>query len=375
MSIKKIIVMVFAVLCSINVAHGITIYNDNNLTIKTHVKVNQNKQYACNIKNGKKNYRIYNRFLSCVFFGTKQDSEDIISYFTLGYDFNNSNILVNHYKVNSNTMTPLVFGYCINHIGNIEFGRDYNLIHDLNNITKRFVYKDMNSKLNIYRDLMYHMHKTATYKNHGFFGLIDNLTIASQYQKIKSNSYYHPQEIINNLIQYDFKSIGMSISGVYLTNLNNYLNPNQFNYKENITKSYALSMKYSVHHVYIAAFYSSSNHIKPSFNNMVLLNNVQHLEYFAEYQLFSKWFISIGYLNINCKKLLCQQHNNSITHMYRFHTHQFLNSLHQFNISLKYHINQYSVLYFNNRTNFFNMNPIKLSSIKNIIEGGIFYYF
>ncbi|MGY0159529.1 porin OmpC [Edwardsiella tarda] len=202
--------------------------------------------------------------------------------------------------------------------GSLDYGRNYGVVYDVEAWTDvlpvfggdSYTYTDnfMNGRTN----------GVATYRNNGFFGLVDGLNVALQYQGKNGNS-----DESNNgrdkLSKQNGDGFGMSASydlgwGVSaaaafsssnrtLDQKRGYLKPNTSGVATgDKAQAWTTGLKYDANNVYVAAMYAETLNMTP-YGNGGIANKTQNFEAVAQYQFDFGLRPSIAYLQSKGKQL------------------------------------------------------------------------
>lgn len=372
-NIKNIIVIIFSALLSINVAYGFTILENKDVNVKLDVLVNQNKKYSYNLKDHNIQDSKYNGSLNAVLFGSNKKF-NIITYFKTSFTFNNDN---NSIYTRKYFLHPMIIGMKIKKIGNIEYGTDYNLIYDINKLHKQYFYdKFYHQSPYFLNDLTNQVNNFISYYNTGFFGLIDNLTITSQYQYKHNDSLIDMNhDLLSHSIRYNFNNSKGYITGIYVSNLSHYLNPIDSKFLKDKNEAYGCSIKYIIHNTKIIASYCVSEHISKISNQNIYFDHIQNTEISSEYHFTPKISTNFYFMR---NKLISYLYNDESTLSENYNLFQKDKALHilnKFNISFKYQYNKNMFMYLQDKNEILNDNIIDMFKTNTILDGGITYSF
>ncbi|SNC58643.1 porin [Sodalis endosymbiont of Henestaris halophilus] len=208
------------------------------------------------------------------------------------------------------TFTCLGFvGIKFGDAGSIDYGRNYGVLHDVNawtdvmpefggntTVTDNFFAGRANSML--------------TYRNTNFFGMVDGLNFALQYQG-KNNSKTNDKKGCS-LQKGNGNGYGLSVTydlsnsvsaGAAVSSSNRTLFQQSLDLVHNQgkkTKAYSLGLKYDTYNVYLAALYHDTQNMTPfacfSSKNYGFAEKAHNLELVAQYQFNSGLRPSLGYI-------------------------------------------------------------------------------
>lgn len=254
--------------------------------------------------------------------GETQINQDFIGFGQWEY---NVNVAGGEDDSSSNYARLAFAGLKHSTIGSIDYGRNYGILYDIagwtdvlpefGNDTYSVADNYMTSRTN----------GVATYRNTGFFGLIDGLDFAFQYQGKndgqrcrESNGTQSCENLSINPrdVQYQ-NGDGWGVSTVYdmdygfsfgaaFTSSNR--TGEQKSAGENIAAgnradAWTTGLKYDANNIYLAAMYSETINMTPYGNINGIANKTQNYELVAQYQFDSGFSPSLAYLQSKGKDL------------------------------------------------------------------------
>ena len=250
------------------------------------------------------------------FKGETQINSDLIGFGQWEY-----NIQANGSENTSDSATRLGFaGLKFGDYGSFDYGRNYGVVYDVEAWTDMlpvwggdsYTYTDnfMNGRTN----------GVATYRNTDFFGLIEGLNFALQYQGAnESESSLFGQEGTNNgrnvrkqngdgfgmSTTYDF---GMGISAGAAFSASDRTNEQEFGTTAGGEKAEAwtVGLKYDANDIYLAAMYAETRNMTPVGNNSesLIANKTQNFEVTAQYQFDFGLRPEVSYIQSKGKDLV-----------------------------------------------------------------------
>lgn len=150
----------------------------------------------------------------------------------------------------------------------------------------------------------------ATYRNRSFFGLVDGLNIALQYQGKNENdrSNIHKQNGDGYGMSVDYQDIGGSGIGaaVAFSDSNRTQAQKAVQYgKGDSATAWTTALKYDANQVYLAAMYAETRNMTPITVNSVagFANKTQNFEVVAQYQFENGLRPSLAYLQSKGKDI------------------------------------------------------------------------
>lgn len=199
--------------------------------------------------------------------------------------------------------------------GSLDYGRNYGVVYDVEAWTDVLPVFGGDTYSNSDNFMTGRTNGVATYRNNGFFGLVDGLNVALQYQgkngaKNKSNNGRDKPSKQNG------DGFGMSASydlGWGVSAAAAYSSSNRTPAQKNGTsasgvahgdkaQAWTTGLKYDANNVYVAAMYAETLNMTP-FGNGGIANKTQNFEAVAQYQFDFGLRPSIAYLQSKGKQL------------------------------------------------------------------------
>jgi predicted porin len=188
--------------------------------------------------------------------------------------------------------------------GSFDYGRNYGVIYDA------LAYTDMLPKFggdSAYTDAFLAGRSTgvATWRNSNFFGLVDGLSVAAQYQGKNERSGANAVRRANGdgyaaSIAYDF-DFGLSMVGAYgsidRTNAQNLATRGEGDRAE----IWSTAVKYDANQIYLAAMYGETHNATPISGGFA--NKAQNFEAVAQYQFLNGFRPSLAYVSSRGKDI------------------------------------------------------------------------
>ncbi|MGG5415066.1 porin OmpC [Edwardsiella tarda] len=199
--------------------------------------------------------------------------------------------------------------------GSLDYGRNYGVVYDVEAWTDVLPVFGGDTYSNSDNFMTGRTNGVATYRNNGFFGLVDGLNVALQYQGKNGNS-----DESNNgrdkLSKQNGDGFGMSASydlGWGVSAAAAYSSSNRTLSQKNGTslsgvahgdkaQAWTTGLKYDANNVYVAAMYAETLNMTP-FGNGGIANKTQNFEAVAQYQFDFGLRPSIAYLQSKGKQL------------------------------------------------------------------------
>ncbi|MCT6590091.1 porin OmpC [Pantoea dispersa] len=296
---RNILAVVIPALLAAGAANAAEIYNKDGNKLDLYGKVDARHQFSDNA--GDDGDKTYVRF---GFKGETQITDQLTGYGQWEYNVQ-ANVTEN--QGTSGSKTRLGFaGLKFGDAGSFDYGRNYGVIYDAMSYTDQLpVFGDDT----LYQDndnfMIGRSNGLATYRNSNFFGLVDGLSFAVQYQgKNESSS----RSVLNQngdgwgtSVAYD-TGMGISAVGSYFSS--DRTNAQVQDGKGDKADAYGFGLKYDANNVYLAAFYGESRNTTQYGNeDLRVANKTQNFEVVAQYQFDFGLRPSIAYLQSKGKQL------------------------------------------------------------------------
>jgi len=308
---RNILAVVIPALLAAGAANAAEIYNKDGNQLDLYGKVDARHQFSSNASND--GDQTYVRF---GFKGQTKINDDITGYGQWEYNVQANNAENQGDKGNK---TRLGFaGLKFNDWGSFDYGRNYGVLYDVMSYTDQLpVFGDDTMYVNSDNFMVGRSSGLATYRNTNFFGLVQGLNFALQYQgKNESGRNSIPDgktvvpsssivtqngDGVGTSVSYDIGA-GVSISGAYFNS--NRTTAQKADGNGNKAEAYAVGAKYDANNVYLAAFYGEGRNTTPyAVDNNSFANKTQNFEAVAQYQFDFGLRPSIAYLQSKGKDL------------------------------------------------------------------------
>lgn len=231
--------------------------------------------------------------------GETQINDQLTGYGQWEYNMDASNV-----EGSQGTKTRLAFaGLKAGEYGSFDYGRNYGAIYDVESATDMLVewggdgwnYTDnfMTGRTN----------GVATYRNSDFFGLVDGLSFALQYQgKNDSSRAIQKQngDGVSTSATYAFDN-GVALSAGYASSNRSVAQKADGNGDK--AEAWATSAKYDANNIYAAVMYSQTYNMTPENQANYFAGKTQNFEAVAQYQFDFGLRPSIGYVQTKGKNL------------------------------------------------------------------------
>ena len=199
--------------------------------------------------------------------------------------------------------------------GSLDYGRNYGVVYDVEAWTDVLPVFGGDTYSNSDNFMTGRTNGVATYRNNGFFGLVDGLNVALQYQG-KNGAKNESNNGRDKLSKQNGDGFGMSASydlGWGVSAAAAYSSSNRTLAQKNGTsasgvahgdkaQAWTTGLKYDANNVYVAAMYAETLNMTP-FGNGGIANKTQNFEAVAQYQFDFGLRPSIAYLQSKGKQL------------------------------------------------------------------------
>ncbi|MDI3437942.1 MULTISPECIES: porin OmpC [Erwinia] len=302
---RNILAVVIPALLAAGAANAAEIYNKDGNKLDLYGKVDARHNFSDNA--GDDGDQTYVRF---GFKGETQINDQITGYGQWEY---NVQANVAESQGTSGSKTRLGFaGLKFGDAGSFDYGRNYGVIYDAMSYTDQLpIFGDDTMYQDNDNFMVGRSNGLATYRNSNFFGLVDGLSFALQYQGKNENSSRDRANSNGDgwgtSVAYD---TGMGISAVGSYASSNRTADQKTDGNGDKADQYALGLKYDANNVYLAAFYGESRNTTnygavtaPVDGLNIAANKTQNFEVVAQYQFDFGLRPSIAYLQSKGKDL------------------------------------------------------------------------
>jgi len=314
---RNILAVVIPALLAAGAANAAEVYNKDGNKLDLYGKVD-GLHYFSDDK-GSDGDQSYARF---GFKGETQISDQLAGYGQWEY-----NIKVNNTESNGSSKNATRLGFAglkFGDAGSIDYGRNYGVIYDVEAWTDMLPEFGGDSYTNTDNFMTGRTNGVATYRNNNFFGLVDGLNIAAQYQgkngsATESNNGRDYQQQNGDgyglSTTYDF-GMGISAGAAYSssdrTNEQTALGRQAGKNVAGGDKAdaWTTGLKYDANNVYLAAMYAETRNMTP-FGKTGVANKTQNFEVVAQYQFDFGLRPSVAYLQSKGKDLGAYSANNA----------------------------------------------------------------
>ena len=308
---RKVLALVIPALLAAGAAHAAEVYNKDGNKLDIYGKVDGLHYFSNN--SGTDGDQSYVRF------GFKGETQ--INDMLTGYGQWEYNVQANNSENNTdNAWTRLGFaGLKFGDYGSFDYGRNYGVLYDVEGWTDMLPEFGGDSYTNADNFMTGRANGVATYRNNDFFGLVDGLNFALQYQgKNESQSGEgdigtNNRSAGNNVRKDNGDGFGMSTSydlGMGVSASAAYATSDRTNDQINKTTAggdkadaWTVGLKYDANNIYLASMYSETRNMTPYGDSNGVANKTQNFEVTAQYQFDFGLRPAISYLQSKGKDL------------------------------------------------------------------------
>ncbi|EDC6640462.1 porin OmpC [Salmonella enterica subsp. enterica serovar Give] len=295
---RKVLALVIPALLAAGAAHAAEVYNKDGNKLDLYGKVDGLHYFSDN--SGSDGDQTYVRF---GFKGETQINDQLTGYGQWEY-----NVQANTTEgEGANSWTRLAFaGLKFGDYGSFDYGRNYGVLYDVEGWTDML--PEFGGDSYTYADnyMTGRANGVATYRNTDFFGLVDGLSFALQYQGNNENSGNGNEGTNNRTDDDDFRrengdgfgisttydfGMGFSAGAAYTTSdrTNDQVSRGEQYAKGDKADAWTAGLKYDANNIYLAIMYSETRNMTPygsldSYAHGGVANKTQNFEVTAQYQ-------------------------------------------------------------------------------------------
>ncbi|EMJ2842730.1 porin OmpC [Salmonella enterica] len=295
---RKVLALVIPALLAAGAAHAAEVYNKDGNKLDLYGKVDGLHYFSDN--SGSDGDQTYVRF---GFKGETQINDQLTGYGQWEY-----NVQANTTEgEGANSWTRLAFaGLKFGDYGSFDYGRNYGVLYDVEGWTDML--PEFGGDSYAYADnyMTGRANGVATYRNTDFFGLVDGLSFALQYQGNNENSGNGNEGTNNRTDDDDFRrengdgfgisttydfGMGFSAGAAYTTSdrTNDQVSRGEQYAKGDKADAWTAGLKYDANNIYLATMYSETRNMTPygsldSDAHGGVANKTQNFEVTAQYQ-------------------------------------------------------------------------------------------
>ncbi|MCE9931841.1 porin, partial [Obesumbacterium proteus] len=289
---RKVLAMVIPALLAAGAAHSAEVYNKDGNKLDLYGKVDGLHYFSDDSsKDGDQSY------VRVGFKGETQITDQLTGYGQWEY-----NVQVNNTEGNGSdgNFTRLGFaGLKFGDYGSFDYGRNYGVLYDVEGWTDMLPEFGGDSYTQADNFMTGRANGVATYRNTGFFGLVDGLNVAVQYQGKNDGTNNDNEKLSNNprdvqhqngdgyglSTTYDF-GMGISAGASYASSDRTDQQSNLSTARGDKADAWTVGLKYDANNVYLATMYAETNNMTPYGNgdSNQIANKTQNFEVTAQYQ-------------------------------------------------------------------------------------------
>ncbi|EKD8860856.1 porin, partial [Salmonella enterica] len=289
---RKVLALVIPALLAAGAAHAAEIYNKDGNKLDLYGKVDGLHYFSDDSsKDGDQTY------MRVGFKGETQINDQLTGYGQWEY-----NVQANTTEgEGANSWTRLAFaGLKFGDYGSFDYGRNYGVLYDVEGWTDML--PEFGGDSYTYADnyMTGRANGVATYRNTDFFGLVDGLNFALQYQGANENQVSHEQEGTNNGGDRNVKNangdgfgisstydlgMGVSFGAAYTTSDRTNEQVNYSTAGGDKADAWTVGAKYDANNIYLATMYSETRNMTPYGNDdcsSCVANKTQNYEVTAQ---------------------------------------------------------------------------------------------
>ncbi|EOC0062072.1 porin [Cronobacter turicensis] len=313
---RNILAVVIPALLVAGAANAAEIYNKNGNKLDLYGKVNAEHDF---VTSGDNTNNADATYAQLGFKGETQINDQITGFGQWEYR-TYANSAESEQGANNSSRTRLAFaGLKFADAGSIDYGRNYGVVYDVESFTDMAPTWSGETWGGGYTDNFMTSRSTGllTYRNSNFFGLVDGLSVAVQYQGKNERSDLRRAngDGVGYSLGYDFGE-GFSVIGAY-SNANRTLDQ-KADEKGDKAEAWAVGTKYDANNLYLAAVYAetrnmsilsdSTGAVVPGVDGAAptgynVANKTQNFEVIAQYQFDFGLRPSLSYVQSKGKDL------------------------------------------------------------------------
>ncbi|MFH0474482.1 porin OmpC [Kluyvera ascorbata] len=309
---RKVLALVIPALLAAGAAHAAEVYNKDGNKLDIYGKVDGLHYFSSD--SGSDGDQTYVRF---GFKGETQINDMLTGYGQWEY---NVKADTSENDNNSNAWTRLGFaGLKFGEYGSFDYGRNYGVLYDVEGWTDMLPEFGGDSYTSADNFMTGRANGVATYRNNDFFGLVDGLNFALQYQGKNENQSANDASIgTNNRKSDDVRSdngdgfgmstsyelgMGVSASAAYATSDRTNAQMTETSAGGDKADAWTVGLKYDANNIYLASMYSETRNMTAYGSYDGVANKTQNFEVTAQYQFDFGLRPAISYLQSKGKDL------------------------------------------------------------------------
>ena len=320
---RKVLALVIPALLVAGAAHAAEVYNKDGNKLDLYGKVDGLHYFSDNANSdGDQTY------VRMGFKGETQINDQLTGYGQWEYQVNANTTEGDH----GNSFTRLAFaGLKFGEYGSFDYGRNYGVMYDVEGWTDML--PEFGGDSYTYSDnfMVGRTNGVATYRNTDFFGLVNGLNFALQYQGANENQSTNEDDFFqegtgnggDRTVQnsngdgfgisstYDF-GMGVSFGAAYTTSdrTNEQVNAGGRVAGGDKADAWTAGLKYDANNIYLATMYSETRNMTP-YGDDGVANKTQNFEVTAQYQFDFGLRPAVSFLMSKGKDLTGQGNDDS----------------------------------------------------------------
>ncbi|EMN3917526.1 porin OmpC [Citrobacter farmeri] len=316
---RKVLALVIPALLAAGAAHAAEVYNKDGNKLDLYGKVDGLHYFSDDANSdGDQTY------VRMGFKGETQINDQLTGYGQWEYQVNANTTESDH----GNSFTRLGFaGLKFGDYGSFDYGRNYGVMYDVEGWTDMLPEFGGDSYTRSDNFMTGRANGVATWRNTDFFGLVNGLNVALQYQGANENQKTNEQEGTGNggdrTVQnangdgfgisstYDV-GVGVSFGAAYTTSdrTNEQVNTGGRVAGGDKADAWTAGLKYDANNIYLATMYSETRNMTP-YGDDGVANKTQNVEVTAQYQFDFGLRPAVSFLMSKGKDLTGQGNDNS----------------------------------------------------------------
>ncbi|HEM6740747.1 TPA: porin OmpC [Citrobacter farmeri] len=316
---RKVLALVIPALLAAGAVHAAEVYNKDGNKLDLYGKVDGLHYFSDNANSdGDQTY------VRLGFKGETQINDHLTGYGQWEYQVNANTTESDH----GNSFTRLAFaGLKFGDYGSFDYGRNYGVMYDVEGWTDMLPEFGGDSYTRSDNFMTGRANGVATWRNTDFFGLVNGLNVALQYQGANEDQITNEQEGTGNggdrTVQnsngdgfgisstYDF-GMGISFGAAYTTSdrTNEQVNTGGRVAGGDKADAWTAGLKYDANNIYLATMYSETRNMTP-YGDDGVANKTQNVEVTAQYQFDFGLRPAVSFLMSKGKDLTGQGNDDS----------------------------------------------------------------
>ncbi|AFJ47827.1 porin [Shimwellia blattae] len=253
--------------------------------------------------------------------------------------------------------------------GSADFGRNYGVNYDIEAWTDLLPVFGGDSYTRTDNFMLGRGNSMATYRNNGFFGLVDGLNIALQYQAKNEERSLNKENGDGFGVSTTYEFDGFAIGGSYANSNRSTLQKKTENYDVgDRAEAWNVGMKYDANNIYLAATYAETRNMTAYSNGNTtgtgpttsIANKTQNIEMVAQYQFDFGLRPSVAYLQSKGKHLNTARSSEDLVKYIE--------------VGSSYYFNKNLATYVDYKINLLDKNDLGIKT-DNVVGAGIVYQF